>query len=116
MLYAEKQVTKSVTSTFNWSVELAQAIQTSRYWQLRIKQLKRWLIAQSTLERMRIASGLLPAVATSQPFSVRLQNLKAARDHVASCQTNHVELRKKYLEGLADAIVSKRCPFLDAPR
>jgi hypothetical protein len=97
-------------------VELAQAIQSCRYWQLRIKQLKGRLVAQNTLERMRIASGLPPTATTGQPLSALLYNYKTACDHVTACQTNHVELREKYLEGLADAIISKWCPFLDAPR
>jgi len=63
---------------------------------------------------MRIVSGLPIEVASPQPFPSVLQNLKRARDYVASCQTNHAELRKKYLEGLAEAIILKRCPFLDA--
>jgi hypothetical protein len=116
MIYAERQVTRSVSSTFQWSVELAQAIQACRYWQLRIKQLKGRLVPQSTLDRMRIVSGLPKEVASPQPFPSVLQNLKRARDFVASCQTNHVELRKKYLEGLAEAIILKRCPFLSAPK
>jgi hypothetical protein len=43
-------------------------------------------------------------------------NLRAAKEVAAQCKANHPELRENYLTKLAEAIVSARCPFMDAPR
>jgi hypothetical protein len=50
------------------------------------------------------------------PISDLVANLRAAREVAAQCKASHPELRENYLTRLAEAIVSARCPFLDAPR
>jgi hypothetical protein len=42
-------------------------------------------------------------------------SLREAKDYTKSYQINHIELRETYLQGLAEAIVSKQYPHLDLP-
>jgi hypothetical protein len=49
-------------------------------------------------------------------ISTFVSNLKSAIEHADACRKDHVALRIKYLEGLAEAIISKRCPILEEPR
>jgi hypothetical protein len=41
--------------------------------------------------------------------------MREAKEYAKSCRRNHIELLETYLQGLADAIVSKRYPHLDLP-
>jgi hypothetical protein len=40
MLYAEKQLGKQYSATFDWSPKLKEAVQAQRYWYLKLKQVK----------------------------------------------------------------------------
>ncbi len=64
----------------------------------------------------RHAAGLPDTVSSPASTSELLINLSAAKEYATQCKTNHVELRDAYLNGLAEAIISKRCPILDTPK
>jgi hypothetical protein len=116
MIYAEKEITRVITGNYEWSVQLAQAIHSLRYWKLRIKRAHAIRVTDYFLTATHQLAGL-PQDATDQmTLPALIQNLHQSKEYLASCKKNHVALRESYLQGLAEAIVLQRCPFLDEPR
>ncbi len=57
MLHSEKQVMRVLTSTFYWSIELAQAVQTVQYWNLCLKCMKGNSVTDRSLETTGIGQA-----------------------------------------------------------
>jgi hypothetical protein len=111
MLYAEKRGAKKYTDTYQWSPELAAAVNAVKYWRLRIKQLKKVKVAEETIRKAAEAAQL-PLPKTLMTTTEILRNLREAHRVLRQHQKNHIELREKHLDSLAEARVVAVCPAL----
>ncbi len=112
MLYAERQVQKKFAKKYEWSPKLIQAVQSVRYWKLRIKKAKGLYVTDHILNTTLKAANLPTSSGDYLPFSIILSRLKDAREILKQRQCNHVQLREEYLESLAEAILLHRNPNL----
>jgi hypothetical protein len=111
MLYAEKRGTKKYTDTYQWSPALAAAVNAVKYWRIRIKQLKKVKVAEETIRKAAEAAKL-PLPGTRMTTTEVLRNLREAHRVLKQHQKNHIELREKHLDSLAEARVVAVCPAL----
>ncbi len=113
MLHAESCAAKKYTKKYEWSPTLLQSVHAERFWKLALRKSQGRSISTTLLERTREAAGIPP-----NPFSLTLpdivQCLASARQTRKELQNCHQELRKNYLEKLAEALVLKRAPYLDS--
>ncbi len=116
MIHSERSITRTRTATYEWSLETAQSIQAVRYWKLRLKHLSSLKVTDHILTVTLHKAGLPETAATIVDRLELIEHLRTAREHATHCKKNHVEKREAYLLGLAEAIVSARCPYMDAPR
>jgi hypothetical protein len=113
MLTVEAELSKRVTTTYQWSPHLKQAVCSLRYWMLHLRQTKGTPISLIQLKRLKMQGGisdqdhapLLPEV------EIKVAQHKAY-NRLKELQKQHQELRDRYLEGLAEAIVLDRSPDL----
>jgi len=113
MLKAEQQLSKRVTSTYQWSPTLKKAVLALRYWTLRLRQSRNMPVSANQLERFRIDGGISDSSpALQSPTEVR-EAQHAAYQHLKSLQQQHQQLRDTYLEELAEAIILDRSPHLE---
>jgi hypothetical protein len=112
MLYAERQVQKKFTEKYEWSPKLIQAVQSIRYWKLRIKKAKGLYVTDHMLNTTLKAANLPTSSGDYLPFSIILSRLKEAREILKQRHRNHVQLREEYLKSLAEAILLHRDPHL----
>ncbi len=115
MRHTDSTLMHHCTGPFEWSIHLAQAFQTVRYWKLHLKKQQHLNILDITLMTTRESAGLPESVELPLPTDVMVTHLREAKEYAKSCWKNHVELREAYLQGLADAIDSKWHPHLDLP-
>jgi hypothetical protein len=107
MLYAEKFCGKRYTKLYEWSPSLIKIVETVRYWRLLLKRSK-----GSTILILKQAAGLsADADIVEQPLIII--HLREALHAMRQAQKSHVEVRERYLTGLAEAIVLKRKPHLE---
>jgi hypothetical protein len=83
-----------------------------RFWRLALRRSQGRKISQILFDRTRESAGIAldPSLLTL-PDVVRC--LASARQTRRQLQHQHQELRKNYLEKLAEALVLKRAPYLD---
>ncbi len=115
MRHTDDTLMHHCTGPFEWSIHLAQAFQTVRYWKLRLKKQQHLNTSDITLTTTRESAGLPESVELPLPMDVMVTHLREVKEYAKSCRKNHVELWEAYLQGLADAIVSKRHLHLDLP-
>jgi len=108
MLKAERTISKKVTTTYHWSPTLKAAISTLTYWKLRLSQLKGKAITHHSLTKLFKHTNL--SLTMTQPLSLEavVGYIRDARATLRDIQKNHVELRSKHLEDLANAIIIYR--------
>jgi len=112
MLYAENFCVKRYTKLYEWSPSLIKLVETVRYWRLLLKRSKGLAIKLSTILILKQAAGLsADADIVEQPLIII--HLREALHAMRQAQKSHVELRQRYLTGLAEAIVLKRKPHLE---
>jgi len=107
--YAERRVAKRYSDTCEWSPVLLRSVNLVRYWVLRLKQSKGVYVDQSTLWKLRGAAKL--PLKQSEAMTKRMdivENLRDARREMRENQKRHLELRRTYLEELADATILMR--------
>jgi len=115
MLKAERTISKKVTTTYHWSPTLKAAISTLTYWKLRLSQLKGKVITHHSLSKLFKHTNL--SLTMTRPLSLEavVGYIRDARATLKNIQKNHVELRSKHLEDLANAIIIYRRPALLDP-
>ena len=102
MLTAENNLSKRITTTYQWPPKLKQAVQCLRYWHLRLRQTRNLPVSLKQLERFRVAGGISPEE----------QALIASVD-IKSAQSNAFKnLKTLQTQHLAEAIVLDRSPSL----
>jgi len=107
MLTAENNLSKCITTTFQWSPKLKQAVQCLRYWHLRLQQTRNLPVSLKQLERFRVAGGISPEEqALIAPVYIKSAQSNAYKN-LKTLQTQHQDLRDHYLEDLAEAILDR---------
>jgi len=112
MLYAESCAAKKYTNKYEWSPTLVRSIFAERFWRLALRRSQGRSISQTLLNRTRESAGITldPSLLTLPDI---VQCLASARQTRKELQQQHQELRKNYLEKLAEALVIKRAPYHD---
>mmetsp|Transcript_16534 Transcript_16534/g.23565 ORF Transcript_16534/g.23565 Transcript_16534/m.23565 type:complete len:716 (+) Transcript_16534:576-2723(+) len=111
--YADKAVAKRYSDTYEWSPEMMRSVNAFRYWSLRLKVAKGVVVDNNTIKKCR-EDAKLP-LQQSEYITGRqdiVENLRDARKQMRENQQKHVELRRTYLEELAEATVLLRRPWL----
>jgi len=116
MLMAEHELSKRVTTTYQWSPVLKKAAQGLRYWTLRLRQSSNKPVSVNRLERFR-QEGSIP---NDEHSLYRKKDIKAAQtnayQNLKALQAQHHQLRDNTLEELAEAIILDRSPHLEDER
>ncbi len=110
-LYAEKACSKRYTKRYEWSPQLIRAVESVRYWRLLLKRSKGLPIQCSTISRAK-TNAHLPNSSEPVDQPTIIISLKNALTHMKGLQKSHTDLRENYLQGLAEAIVLQRRPYL----
>jgi hypothetical protein len=112
MLYAKNRAAKRYTNTFDWSPTLVQSVYAERFWKLALRQSQGRVLSPSLLQRTKEYAGI-GADLSCLTLPDIVQCLASARQSRKELQQQHQQLRKNYLEKLAEALVLKRAPYLD---
>lgn len=107
-------VAKRFSDTYEWSPELLRTVNAARYWTLRLKISKGIRVDSSLLRTLREEAKL--PVQQSDDITSHMdivECLRAARQQMCDHQRRHVELRRTYLEELAEAVVLSHRPWLE---
>jgi hypothetical protein len=112
MLRAEKNVSKKVSKTYQWSPSLQASISALSYWKLRLSQLHGKAISTHTLNKLYKKTIINPVLQRQLPLEEVIKQVRQARATLKEHQKKHVELRENHLTELAEAIVYARNPAL----
>ena len=114
MTYAERECARRYTTKYQWSPLLLKAVYAYRYARLRLKEFKGIAVTEKALLYHRKQASVteekhqeLDAVDKIVTF------LREAKAKMKEMQKRHVELRKEYVEGLAEAVVLQRFPTVE---
>lgn len=113
MLTAEQALSKRITTTYQWSPQLKQAVQCLRYWSIRLRAIRNQPISSIQLNHYQIEGAIPPEQAAFTAEKDITQAQHEAYTHLKKLQEQHEELRESYLEGLAEAIILNRIPKLN---
>jgi hypothetical protein len=111
MLFAEFSCSRKVTKCFEWSTSLIESVEVTRFWRLMLKKSKGLPVHPSTIALARSRAGLPLDVKCSDQSTV-VKHLRTVISTMKSRQKSHVELRESYLNGLAEALVLEKRPYL----
>jgi hypothetical protein len=111
MLFAESSCSRKVTKRFEWSPTLIESVEVIRFWRLLLKKSKGLPIHPFTIQLARTKACLPPATEFSNQSTI-VTSLRSAVQTMKSLQRSHAELRDSYLNGLAEALVLERRPYL----
>jgi len=113
MLTAENSISKRITTTYQWSPALKQAVQQTRYWRMRLRQVRHQPVSATYLQRLQQEGHITPESALCETEQEIKHKQHQAYTHLKDLQARHTELRESFLEGLAEAIVLHRNPRLE---
>jgi hypothetical protein len=111
MLFAESSCSRKVTKRFEWSPTLIESVEIMRFWRLLYKKSKGLPINPSTIHLARTKAGL-PLDTEHSNHDTIVVSLRTALQTMKALQKSHVELRESYLNGLAEALVLEKRPYL----
>jgi hypothetical protein len=86
MLHAEHSISRRCAQAYDWSITLAQAMHSVRYWKLRIKQAKSLFVSDHILQVTHKLAGLQEQVTEPSSLPDLLSRLHAAKQHLEGCQ------------------------------
>ena len=114
MIYAESSCAKRYSTRYHWSPLLLQAVYAYRYARLRLKAANNLPVTQKTIlyhqKQAKITDEQHKELQAIDQIVKFLRETKARmREH----QRKHEELRKEYVESLAEAMVFKRFPTIE---
>ncbi len=111
MRHAESKCSITYSKKKNWSPVLKAAVKEVRYWQLRLKQTKGFIVRDSTLRQAAKDTNLgKEETATAMSLLKIVDRVRSARAHLKELQKQHVELRMNHLKSLAEARLLHRNP------
>ncbi len=113
MLHSEKTARRRISTKYNWSPPLKQAVQCLRYWLLELRQSRNLPVSSQQLEWYKSEGHVddNPLQTTTEIDSRK----RDASQSLRKLQAQHQQLREGYLESLAEAIVLQYSPQLDQP-
>jgi len=112
LLTAEKNISRRITTTYQWSPTLKKAVYCLRYWLQRLRQVRG---QPFSLNQLLLFQREADISLSDQELSTESEIKKAqhtAYSSLKALQKQHQELREYYLEDLAEAIVLERAPQL----
>jgi hypothetical protein len=112
MLAAENDLSRRITTKYQWSPRLKQSVQRLRYRQLRLRQVRNQPFAANQLLQYRDEGNITEADHQLLEESAIKNAQHEAYKHLKQLQQQHQELCDTYLEDLAEAIVLDRSPHL----
>lgn len=111
MTYAERACAKRYSTRFQWSPPLLKAVYAYRYAKLKLKEYNGIPVTEKALQYHQKQAAIsdkehqdLNAIEKIVTF------LRSTKAKLKEMQQRHVQLRKEYVEGLAEALVLKRFP------
>ena len=111
--HADRVVAKRYSGTYEWSPALLRTVNAARYWTLRLKISKGIRVDGALLSNLREEARLPVQLSDAITKHVDIvENLREARRQMRDHQKRHVELRRTYLEELAEATVLSHRPWL----
>mmetsp|Transcript_21350 Transcript_21350/g.30549 ORF Transcript_21350/g.30549 Transcript_21350/m.30549 type:complete len:1538 (+) Transcript_21350:1841-6454(+) len=118
-IYADRAVAKRYSEKYEWSPALLRVVDAVRYWTLRLKKAKGVPVDEVLIKQHREAAHLPLQQSEEITKLIDIVNkyLRDARKLMYQSQANHVELRRTFLEELAEAItVDKRTWLIEDGR
>jgi hypothetical protein len=112
MLTAERNISKRIITKYQWSPKIKQAVQSLRYWNLRLRQAHQKPFSPVQLTHYQAEGNIPPEATTITDVKIIKREQHKAFLNLKSLQEQHEGLRESYLEGLAEAIVLNRSPKL----
>jgi len=110
MLTAENNLSKRVTTTYQWSPKLKTTVQCLGCWYLWLKQARNLPVSLNQLDHFWVAGAIPPKDhALHEEVDIKAVHSKAYTT-LKELQAKHQELRDDYLEDLAEAIILDRSP------
>jgi len=111
MIYAEKFCTKRYSTKYQWSPLLLKAVYAYRYARLRLKTTNGIPVTPKAIQYHQKQAFITDEQHRELDAVEKMVNfLREAKAQMKSYQKKHVELRKEYIEGLAEAQILKRFP------
>ena len=111
MVYAERMCARRYSTKYQWSPLLLKAVYAYRYARLKLKEWKGIPVTTKTLQYHQKQAAITDDEHQDLNAVEKIINfLRSAKAKMKKMQRRHVELRKDYIEGLAEAIVLKRFP------
>jgi ribonuclease HI len=114
-IHAERSITKKYSKKYDWSPTLARAINTVRFWRLKLKRSKGQIVSDSTLSATANKASVpehFHGITTRHEI---IEQLRLAIRDRANKKAKHSDLRQNYLLDLAEALVLKNNPSLADP-
>jgi hypothetical protein len=111
MLHMEQQLRTNHKSKYQWSPPLKKAVQAIWYLTLRLKQRRGQKIGDDILQHLAKEGYPDGPPEMVQEADILFQ-LQLARKHLKKLQPRHFDLRRVFLEDLAEAIVLDQAPDL----
>ena len=110
-LYAEKTIACRYSTQYQWSPALLKEVYVLRYARLRLKEAKGLPVTNNSIQYHKKQAGITDSQHRELTAIEKIVNfLRQARKNLKEYQKRHVELRRSYIEELAEAIVQKRFP------
>lgn len=114
MAYAERTCAKRYSTQYQWSPLLLRAVYAYRYARLRLKEFNGIPVtAKAVAYHQKQASITDEKHNELNAIELIVEFLRKAKATMKEQQQKHVELRKDYVESLAEAQVKKRFPTLE---
>jgi hypothetical protein len=115
MIHAERTAGRKYSTKFDWSPTLLKAVQTFRFWKMKLKLQRGLHVSRAVLQKHHTEAALpQDAYDTQYTEAAIVQAIKDAYQELQANQKKHRELRTSYLESLAEAIVLHQSPNLEA--
>ena len=110
-LYAEKSISRRYSTKYQWSPALLKEVYVFRYARLRLKEMKGLPVTVSSIRYHMKQAKITEAQHQHLDAMEKIVTfLRQARKNLKEYQKQHVELRRNYVEELAEAIILKRFP------
>jgi len=115
MLHAERESSRKLSRTFEWSLTLAKAIKSLHYWQLHLRYAQGYTFNRPKLSRLQ-QELCIDIQLQNAPISEIVQQLRTARKVLRDHQERHLELQEQHLQDLAEARLIAQDPSIALPR
>ena len=110
-LFAEKSIARRYSTKYQWSPALLKEVYVFRYARLRLKAAKGIPVTENSIRYHKKRAGVSDTQHLELDALVKIvEFMRKARKNMKEHQKRHVELRRTYVEELAEAMILKRFP------